>query len=104
MRFVDTTRFMVSSLSTLASNLYTDDLCNFRETARVFSTLDIPLVTRKGVFSYEYMDSWTKLKENQLPIKNKFYSTLKEEEISDDDYERSKNVWSHFNCNTLGES
>jgi len=48
-RFIDTFRFMASSLSSLAENLITPGLENFRETAKHFVAGDMPLVTRKGV-------------------------------------------------------
>ncbi|VVC42986.1 Ribonuclease H-like domain, partial [Cinara cedri] len=38
-----------------------------------------------------------------LPEKKQFYSTLTEENIKDAEYIHAKNVWSHFNCRTLGE-
>jgi len=52
LRFIDTFRFMASSLSTLASNLVTDDFRNFRETRKVFSPADMELISRKGVYPY----------------------------------------------------
>lgn len=65
-RFIDTFRFMASGLSTLAKNLVTPGLENFRETAKVFTGDDMPLVTRKGVYPYEYTDSWRRLDETSL--------------------------------------
>ena len=102
-RFIDTFRFMASSLSKLASNLVTPGFEKFREISKVFSTDDLPLVTRKGVFPYEYIDSWEKLEETSLPSKEKFYSTLREKNISDKKYEHAMKVWEHFRCRTLGE-
>jgi len=54
-RFIDTFQFMASSLSSLAKNLITFQHEHFRETAKVFSSNDMPLVTRKSVFPYEYL-------------------------------------------------
>lgn len=71
-RFIDTCRFMASSLATLAANLLTDDFSKFRETANVFEDGEMQLVTRKGVFPYEYTDSWSKLEEDELPGKYEF--------------------------------
>lgn len=75
----------------------------FRETSKHFSSEDIPLVTRKGAYPYEYTDSWGKLKETHLPEKEDFYSTLTEEHIKEEDYHHAKELWKHFNCKTLGE-
>ena len=34
------------------------------------------LMLRKGVYSYEYMDSWKRFDETSLPDKEDFYSNL----------------------------
>lgn len=98
--FIDTYRFMTSSLSDLAANLLTYDFSKFRETSKVFKIGDMPLVTRKRVYPYEYTDSWDKLEEKNVPSREDFYSTLGEIHISEEDY---KHVWVHFGCTTLGE-
>ncbi|KAL4083102.1 hypothetical protein QTP88_028432 [Uroleucon formosanum] len=102
-RFIDSCRFMASKLSTLADNLISPEFEKFRETAKVFNKIDMPLVTRKGVYPYEYTDSWDKLEESSLPKKADFYSTLTEEHIDDEEYEHAVSVWNHFKCKTLGE-
>ena len=33
------------------------------------------LLLRKGVYPYEYLDSWKRFNEKELPSKYKFYST-----------------------------
>ena len=43
------------------------------------------LLLRKGVYPYEYMGSWKRLHETELSSKDKFYSKLNLEDISDDD-------------------
>jgi len=80
-RFIDTFRFMASSLSTLAKNLITPEFEKFRETTKAFKHNDMNLVTRKGVYLYEFTDSWINLEETHLPKKADFYSTLTEEHI-----------------------
>ncbi|KAL4083783.1 hypothetical protein QTP88_029099 [Uroleucon formosanum] len=62
-KFVDTNRFMAEKLSKLAKNVSEVKL-KFRETMKVFSINVVDLVTRKGVFPYEYIDSWTDVFEN----------------------------------------
>jgi len=102
-RFIDTFRFMASSLSNLAANLITPNLTKFRETAKVFAPADMSLVTRKGVYPYEYTDGWDKLDEPSLPPQEEFYSTLNESGIMENEYTHAKEVWEHFGCRTLGE-
>jgi hypothetical protein len=103
LRFIDTYRFMASSLSTLSKNLITPEFDKFRETSKHFSRNEMALATRKGVYPYEYTDSWKKLDEASLPPKNSFYSTLTEENIEDNEYQHAENVWRQFGCKTLGE-
>ena len=52
---------------------------------------------RKGVYSYEYMDSWERFDETLLPDKEAFYSQLKLEDITDEDYEHARKVWEVLN-------
>ena len=44
------------------------------------------LLCKKGFYPYEWMDSDDKLNYKGLPERDKFYSTLTKESISEDDY------------------
>ena len=44
------------------------------------------LLLRNGVYPYEYMDNWEKFNETSLPDKEAFYSELKKEGITDENY------------------
>ena len=101
-KFVDTFRFMSESLSKLANNL-SEDKSRFRETLKIFPMKALDLVIRKGVFPYEYVDSWSKLDDTCLPSKFEFYNSLTDEKISDEDYMHAKNIWNTFGIKTLGE-
>ena len=48
------------------------------------------LLLRKGVYPYQYMDSWERFDETSLPYKKEFYSSLNMEEITDVDYRHAK--------------
>ena len=61
------------------------------------------LLLRKGVYPYQYMDSWKRFNETELPSEDKFYIKLNLEDISTDDYAHAINVWNTFNINDLGE-
>lgn len=73
----------------------------FRESSKYFAADDMALVTRKGVYLYEYTDGWDKSEENTLPEKKDFYSVLTESGIKDDEYDHTVKVWGHFGCETL---
>ena len=59
------------------------------------------LLTRKGVYPYDYVSSIEKLSETQLPLKSEFYSKLNNEDITDADYQHALNVWNTFKCKTI---
>jgi len=61
------------------------------------------LLSRKGVFPYDYVDDWSKLSENQLPTKVQFHNKLNYENISDAGYEHAQKVWQSFGIKNLGE-
>ena len=50
------------------------------------------LILRKGVYPYEYMDSWHGFDETLLPDKEHFYSNLNMENITDSDYKHAKKL------------
>ena len=57
---------------------------------------DLALMTRKGVYPYEYMDSFEGFQEPQLPPKDAFYSLLTEEDIYETDYTHAQRLFNHF--------
>ena len=59
------------------------------------------LLLRKGVYPYEYMDSWERFSEISLPSKEDFYSNLNMEDISDIDYRHTNNVFKGFKLENL---
>ena len=60
------------------------------------------LLLRKGVYPYDYMDSWEKFDKTTLPPKKDFYSELNLEDITDKDYSHSQKVFEEF-CTDIGE-
>ena len=49
------------------------------------------------------MDNFKKFNETELPSKSKFFSSLKNEDINEKDYEKANNIWNTFETKTLGE-
>ena len=97
--FIDSFQFMSSSLDKLVSNLPRESL---KYTSQKFKGEKLDLMARKGVYPYDYMDSFNKFNK-KLPTKEEFYSVLKDEHISDEDYKHAKTVWKKFNLNNMGD-
>ena len=91
---------MKSSLDSLVTNLTDED---FKYLSEEFSSEFLKLVKEKGVYPYEYMDSFERFSENKLPDKDEFFSSLKDKCISEEDYSRANSVWIAFKMNTLGD-
>ena len=56
---------------------------------------------QKGHFPYEYMDDLHKLEDRALPPQAAFFSRLKNEGISNDDYARCQAVWRNNQMTTM---
>ena len=61
------------------------------------------LLGGKGVYPYEYMDSWEKSNETSLPPKKAFYSELNLEDVTGKDYARAQKIWEVFGIRNLDE-
>ena len=96
-RFLDSYKFLQSSLAGLVSNLSKEDFKNIRGE---FKNND-SIITKKGVYPYDYISSLDKLSETCLPPKSEFYSKLNDTNISDEDYQHACIVWKLFGCKTL---
>ena len=144
-KFIDSFRFMSSSLSKLVDNLSegihnnkcADCKCNldyiktkneklilecynckqryrnkfnkelikrFASTYE-FSNNDLnkfALLLRKGIYPYEYADTFERFSEISLSSKEDFYSNLNMEDVSDIDYRHANNVFKVFKLENLG--
>ena len=61
------------------------------------------MLLRKGVYPYEYLDSWERFDETSLPDKEAFYSSLNMEDITDVDHRHRKRVFKSLNSKNLGD-
>ena len=98
--FIDSFQFMSSSLDKLVSNLPKDDLIY---TSKAFKGKRLDLMSQKGVYPYDYMDSFEKFNEKELHTKDQFHSILNDQHITDDEYNHAKEVWNTFMIRTLGD-
>ena len=145
-KFIDSYRFMSSSLSKLVHNLsegihnnkrtncescldyvktkneklllkcfncktyykkkFNKDLIKKFKNTYSFCNNDInkfALLLTKGVYPYEYMDSWERFNDTSLPRKKDFYSNLNMENIDDTDYRHGNNEFKIFKLENLGD-
>ena len=98
--FIDSFQFMSSSLDKLVSNLPKDDLIY---TSQALKGKRLNLMSQKGVYPYDFMDSFEKFNQTELPTKNQFYSILNDQHITDDEHDHAKKVWKTFKIQTMGE-
>ena len=61
------------------------------------------MLLRKGVYPYEYKDSWERFNETTLPHKNTFYSKLYLEDITDENYTHAQKVFEEFKLKKQGK-
>ena len=101
LRFLDSFKFAASSLDKLVKCLGKDDFRNLDLATKHHTREQQELLRKKGEFPYEYMDGFSKLGETALPPKEKFFSKLNNESISDADYGRAQNVWNDFGMVTM---
>ena len=78
--FIDSMKFMISSLDSLLKNLSKMD---FKYLSQEFSG---------DLYPYEYMDSFEKFSGDKLPDRSKLFSSLKNEYISEKDFLHAMNV------------
>ena len=98
--FINSFQFMSSSLDKLVSNLPKDDLIY---TSKAFKGKRLDLMSQKGVYPYNFMDSFEKFNQMELPTKDQFYSILNDQHITDDEHNHDKKVWKTFNIKTMEE-
>ena len=98
--FIDSYQFMASPLANLAKNLPDEKYIN---TSEAFSGERLALMKAKGVYPYDYMDSFQKFSETQLPKRDDFYSLLTNEEISESEYAHAQKVWETFGIENMGQ-
>ena len=97
-RFIDSFKFMATSLDSLVKNLPKESFKNLTE---FYEGEQLDLIKRKGVFPYDWFDSFNRLSADHLPPKEAFHSILNDSKISEEDYIHAQNVWETFNMKTM---
>ncbi len=60
------------------------------------------LLTQKGVYPYDYMNSFGKFRDNKFPTIDECFSKLNDEPMDEADYKRALDVWESFNIKNMG--
>lgn len=107
--FKDSYQFMSCSLEQLSSNLSKSGAAQFKQLRKHFGDecpekkAQLDLLLRKGVYPYDYMNSWARFGETALPPILEFSSRLRNSKCTPEDYEHAQRVWNAFKCATLGD-
>ena len=100
LRFIDSMRFMNSSLDALVKSFSDND---FKYLSQEFSGDLLELVKQKGVHPYENIDNFKTFCDEKLPNRSKFFCYLKDDCISEKEHSHAINVWNTFKMNTVGD-
>jgi hypothetical protein len=106
LRFIDSYNFLGTSLDELATNLSKIGMEKFKNLRAEFPNIPeekLKLLTMKGVYPYEYMDSFERFQETKLPNIEQFYSSIRAAGISAEEYSHAQKVWQEFGIQNLGE-
>jgi len=100
LKFIDSFQFLPSALSDLIHELPVEE---YKIVPQAFEKDFIKYVTGKGVFPYDYVTNFKTFNEKSLPSKEKFYNSLNESDIDEEEYKRAVEIWESFNIKTIGE-
>ena len=95
--FKDSYLFLNKSLDYLTKTINNEDRISLKQE---FGE-NYQLLTKKGIYPYDYFDSTIKYNEKKLPNKEEFFNKINNKNILDEDYEHAKNVFEKFNCKNL---
>ena len=103
--FLASNHFYKGSLDGHASNLEDSD---FKHLISEFSADKLEILKRKGLYPYEWVDSYEKFNNKELPPKECFYSSIKDGKrdksnghIYEKEYLDLKNFWKELGFNTF---
>jgi len=101
LRFIDSLSFMMSRLETLVAGNESGDMKIAEKACQ--ESKKRKLLLKKGIYPYEYMNSFERFAETSLPPKEEFYSKISGKGITDEEYAHAQKVWTEFGCKTLGD-
>lgn len=88
-RFIDSLNFIKGSLHDLAKSI------------KSWNYVIDPLLRSKGIFPYDYVDSYEKLLVQSLPSPALFYNQLTQSDITVEEYKFAELIWDTYKCESL---
>lgn len=100
LRFIDSYRFLGTSLDNLAKSLKDDELQILRQYYP--NEEDFKLMRYKGAIPYSFYKTHEDFNNMQL-LKEQFYDQLKNEYVKDEIYDTTLKIWNHFKIQNHGQ-
>ena len=107
-RFIDSFAFLSSSIEKITDSLK-DGLTNIDDLRKVFKYSSqhfkddeqFKIMISKGIYPYDFIDSFDKLNTVGLPSKDSFYSRLTDSKINDKDYKTAQQNYEILKCKSF---
>ena len=107
LRFIVFFQFLSASLDSLVENLKSNSENLEQIFKHFFSEFDrkgdAHLLLQKNAFPYDYLDSETRFEETEFPPIECFYSSIKQEGISQKQYDHARHIYTRLKFRNLGE-
>ena len=105
-QFIDSLHFLSASLDELVKDLSTGmhEFKILKENLihRHLAKNELELISRKGFYPYEWTTSLKLLQETKIfPDRNSFFSVLRGQTISEEDWKHAKRVYDTFQCRNM---
>ena len=98
--FKDSYLFLNKSLDYLTGTISDEDRISLKQE---FGEENYKLLTKNGIYPYDYFYNKEKYLETELPKKEKFFNKLNNKNISNDEYNQALKVFKTFKCKDLLE-
>ena len=104
-KFVDSLSLLNAGLAELVRDLGKDHSYPILASSGIYETRTQRqlLLEGKGIFPYEYVSDFSVLSETRLPPIEKFYSLLREETVTTEEYYQAVTTFSIFECRDLAD-
>ena len=107
LRFIDSYKFMLSSLSQLIQNLPTEglQLMETQFSSSGYSQKQLDLLKQKGYYPYSYVKSFEKFEKTKFPARRLWINSLQGAQVSVDklEYNHAMKLFHQLRCKNVGD-